>query len=121
MACLFRIQMLNLCNMPFHCAVYKLATHYIYQVVIPINTFVLLCSIQTLQLLSMHLASKKPCTYVLVEEIIWMLDLLITQSSGIGQSTSFPQPIYTEVAKSLNPRKTLMVSFKFQMVLYFSF
>ena len=105
--------------MPLHCPVPKLTTHHIHWVVFGINTFILLCDIKALQLLNMQ-ASKKPCAYWSVEETLLMLDLLTAQSSRIGQSASFPQSVYTKVAKSLNTRKIgLMVSSKFQAVRYF--
>ena len=105
--------------MPPHFPVPKLTPHHIHRVVFGINAFVLLCGIKALQLLNMQ-APKKPRTHWSVEETLLMLDLLIAQSSRIGQSASFPQPVYAEVARSLNTDKTgPMVSSKFQAVHFF--
>ncbi|KAG8215176.1 hypothetical protein J3R82DRAFT_8691 [Butyriboletus roseoflavus] len=76
---------------------------------------VLLCGIKALQLLNIQ-TLKKPCTHWSLEETHLMFDLLIAQSSKIGQLASFPQPVYAEVAKSLGANKTdSMVSSKFQI------
>lgn len=105
--------------MPPHFPVSKLTTHHIHWVVFGINTFILLCGIKALRLLNMQ-ALKKPHTHWSVEEMLLMLDLLIAQSSRIGQLASFPQPVYAKVARSLNTDKTgPTVSSKFRFFLIF--
>jgi len=104
----------------------RLPTHHAERAIIGINTFVLLCGIKTFQLLNMQPASepeapKKPHTHWSVKETHLMLDLLIAQSSRMGQLASFPQPVYTKVARSLpSANKTsAMIFSKFQMVWFF--
>ena len=104
----------------------RFPTHYAHRTIIGVNAFVLLCGIKAFQLLTMQHepeAPKKPRTHWSVEETHLMLDLLIAQSSRIGQSATFPQSVYSEVARSLpSTNKTgTMVSSKFQTVRSFLF
>ncbi|KAG6376843.1 hypothetical protein JVT61DRAFT_865 [Boletus reticuloceps] len=94
---------------------HHLSLYHARRLVIGFNALIILCGLKTLQI--MNVPGKKTCTQWSIEDTDRMLDLLIDQKSRIGQTSTFPQSVYSEVARNLGDDKTgNAVSNKYQSV-----